>query len=95
MTKNESENIVENDSPESYYAYCMELEQGYRVSVLNTDGSVPDDVEIIRRLREDCEWADRGAEALVMLARQYGAFILRNALALAKVMDIEDGGLGL
>ena len=34
------------------------------------------------------------ARAIVSLANDYGAFMLRNALALAVVLDKEDGDLG-
>ncbi|HOC93923.1 MAG TPA: hypothetical protein PKH33_16370 [bacterium] len=39
------------------------------------------------------EWSDRAAEHLILLSKNYGAFFLRNALALAVALDIEDGGL--
>jgi len=39
------------------------------------------------------DWTDRGAEKLVSLVNKYGAFMLRNALALAVVLDKEDGSL--
>jgi len=39
-------------------------------------------------------WTPRAAEALTTLANNYGTFMLRNALALALVLDKEDGDLG-
>ena len=67
----------------------------YRREVLNGDGSVPDDDdEIVRRLKENCEWKDRTAGELLRLAKYYGAFVLRYALALAMVLEIEDGDGG-
>jgi len=39
-------------------------------------------------------WTREGAEVISRLAREYGGFMLRNALAVAKVMDVEDGELG-
>jgi hypothetical protein len=66
----------------------------YAPLVVNDDDTTPDDAEIVRRLKEQHDWTDIAAEALIMLARQYGAFMLRNALALAIVMDTEDGELG-
>ena len=39
-------------------------------------------------------WTREGAEVVTRLAREYGGFMLRNALAVAKVMDVEDGELG-
>ena len=47
-----------------------------------------------RKLNEICGWTTEGAEEIVMLARKYGAFMLRNALAIANVLNIEDGELG-
>jgi len=43
----------------------------------------------------DAGWTLHGAAAVATLARQYGAFVLRNALALAIAADVEDGQLGL
>ena len=52
-----------------------------------------------QRLREalsaDAEWTTRGAETILLLAKQYGTFVLRNALAMAIAMGIEDGEAGL
>ena len=44
-----------------------------------------------RMLQDEADWTGRGAEALLRLAQDYGAFMLRNALALAVTMGIEDG----
>ena len=41
------------------------------------------------------DWTDSGATHLVWLVRQYGVFMLRNALALAVAAGIEDGESGL
>ena len=46
-------------------------------------------------LETDAEWTPEGATHLLRLARDYGAFILRHACALAVALDIEDGSLGL
>ncbi len=51
--------------------------------------------DLIATLVRDAEWTTNGAEAIVRLAREYGVFVLRNALALACVLDIEDGELGI
>jgi len=40
------------------------------------------------------EWTPNAAEHLVSLARRYGTFMLRNALALAGALGLEDGELG-
>ncbi len=55
-----------------------------------------DDVEkLVRMLQDDHDWNRSTAKRLVKLARKYGSFVLRNALALAIVLDIEDGSAGL
>lgn len=46
-------------------------------------------------LRTEAGWTSSGAEHVAVLARQYGTFVLRNALALALALEIEDGELGL
>ncbi len=40
------------------------------------------------------DWSEAGAAVVVALAADYGAFMLRNALALALALDVEDGRLG-
>jgi hypothetical protein len=47
------------------------------------------------KLHNEMEWTEEGAKHLTILVREYGGFILRNALALADVLGIEDGSLGL
>ena len=44
-----------------------------------------------RMLSDEAEWTSHGAEEVLFLARQYGSFMLRNALALALALGIEDG----
>ena len=39
------------------------------------------------------DWTEPGARAIVSLASEYGAFMLRNAFALAVAMNKEDGDL--
>lgn len=46
------------------------------------------------QLSDTAEWTEEGAVQLVDLSRSYGAFMLRNALALAVAAGIEDGELG-
>jgi len=45
-------------------------------------------------LMSDAEWTQKGAENIVKLAREQGAFVLRNALALSVALRIEDGDAG-
>lgn len=49
--------------------------------------------QLTRVLCKDHDWTDSGARAIIALANEYGAFMLRNALALAVVLDKEDGNL--
>ena len=46
-------------------------------------------------LSATAEWTAIGAQHLVDLVTDYGAFVLRNAFALARAAGIEDGDLGL
>jgi hypothetical protein len=65
--------------------------------IAESGGSKTDDVpwELVEtRLTNDHGWTREGAEQIVRLAREYGAFMLRNALALAGVFEIKDGELG-
>lgn len=39
-------------------------------------------------------WTEDAAREVTTLAREYGGFMLRNALAVAKVLNVEDGELG-
>jgi len=50
---------------------------------------------IKRVLKNQADWTADGAEAIVDLATNYGSFVLRNALALAIALNIEDGQLGI
>ena len=49
--------------------------------------------QLVNALVESADWTSEGAAALVQLAKDYGFFMLRNALALAIALDIEDGEL--
>jgi len=46
-------------------------------------------------LASEAEWTRQGADTLVILTRQYGSFVLRNALALALATHVEDGSVGM
>lgn len=46
------------------------------------------------KLHNEMEWTQEGAAQVAALVRDYGAFVLRNALALAISLGIEDGELG-
>jgi hypothetical protein len=40
------------------------------------------------------DWTPQAAEHLMVLAKNYGSFMLRNALAISLVLEIEDGDFG-
>ena len=46
------------------------------------------------KLIRNGDWTPRAAEHLLQLARNYGSFMLRNALAISLALEIEDGDLG-
>ncbi len=49
---------------------------------------------LIRALQETGDWTPRASEHLVALARNYGSFMLRNALAVSIALEMVDGDLG-
>jgi hypothetical protein len=55
----------------------------------------PTDGQIIRTLVANADWTRNGASVVLQLAQRYGTSVLRNALALAAAMQIEDGEAGL
>lgn len=64
-----------------------------------TEAGSPDSDQFWERVKGNLvttsEWSSPAAEHLVTLTRNYGSFVLRNAYALAFVLDIEDGELGI
>lgn len=58
-------------------------------------GEDASDDQIVAALVRDADWTEQGAREILQLARKYGTSILRNALALASAMQIEDGEAGL
>ncbi len=50
-----------------------------------------DDSGLLRELSVSADWSVAGARELIKLANNYGAFMLRNALAIAVVLGKEDG----
>lgn len=49
---------------------------------------------LVQRLSRANDWTEEGARVIVTLANEYGAFMLRNALALALALGKEDGDRG-
>ena len=64
----------------------------YRTLFDNVDCGKTESLE--RILTNDAEWTPLAAEHLVQLARNYGSFMLRNALAISLALGIEDGDMG-
>ena len=57
-------------------------------------GETATDDQIVDSLVRDADWTEQGARQVLNLARMFGTSILRNALALAFAMGIEDGDAG-
>ena len=53
-----------------------------------------DESGIVKELSVSADWSITGAHELLRLADIYGAFMLRNALAIAVVLGKEDGSEG-
>jgi hypothetical protein len=64
-------------------------------TIITDLGAEATDEQIVRALVERGDWTEQGAREVLQLARRYGTSILRNALALAVAMQIEDGNAGL
>ncbi len=65
------------------------LVEEYRVLIANTDSLKSLEATLVA----DGDWTREAATHLVRLARLYGSFMLRNALAISLVLEIEDGEL--
>ena len=52
-------------------------------------------LRVKHRLQTEAGWTRVAAQHISNLAQNYGSFALRNALALAMVLDIEDGAFDL
>jgi hypothetical protein len=64
-------------------------------TIITDLGAEATDEQIVRSLVQRGDWTEQGAREVLQLARRYGTSILRNALALAASMKIEDGNAGL
>lgn len=64
-----------------------------REAGLSEDGDIADEQldALLNQLVTNADWTPAGASQLVYLARRHGVFMLRNALALAVALRIEDG----
>jgi len=63
-------------------------------TIITDLGAEATDEQIVRALVERGDWTEQGAREVLQLARRYGTSILRNALALAAALNIEDGNAG-
>ena len=64
------------------------------VSTARGPDDSPDAEGVIRGLVAAHAWTEEGAQTIVSLANEYGAFMLRNTLALAIALGREDGDRG-
>lgn len=70
------------------------LTDEYR-SLVDRVEDATDEAKLRAALARDAEWTHEGAQAVVMLAKCYGSFVLANAVALAEALGIEDGEAGI
>lgn len=75
-------------------AYSVLLRDEYRALLDGIDAPLSDD-RVQAALVRDADWSPEGAAEILLLARKFGVFGLRNALALAEAMGIEDGDSGM
>ncbi len=80
-------NMNEGKQVESLISEYTTLIKKPSTAVAGTKG----ESAILKTLVKEAEWTEAGADVLLMLVNDYGAFMLRNALALAVVLDKEDG----
>ena len=66
------------------------LVEEYRVILENTDSLDSLEGALIR----EGDWSAQAATHLLKLTKLYGSFMLRNALAISLVLEVEDGELG-
>ncbi|MDX2198903.1 MAG: hypothetical protein SF069_08025 [Phycisphaerae bacterium] len=81
-------------SLESNSVYPISLRLEYR-ELLARMGRKTEDADIVASLISEAAWTEEGARKVLQLAQTYGVSVLRNALALAEALDIEDGAGGL
>lgn len=60
-------------------------------SLMAKHASSAGELDFLRELSISADWTVSGAHELLKLANRYGAFMLRNALAIAVVLRREDG----
>jgi hypothetical protein len=65
------------------------LVEEYRVLVGNTDSLKSLEGSLV----SEGDWSQEAAIHLIKLAKLYGSFMLRNALAISLALEVEDGEL--
>ena len=65
------------------------LVEEYRAILENTDSLN----SLERALIREGDWSPQAATHLLKLSKLYGSFMLRNALAISLVLEVEDGEL--
>ncbi len=65
------------------------LVEEYRIILENTDSLDSLEGALVR----EGDWSGQAATHLLTLAKLYGSFMLRNALAISLVLEVEDGEL--
>lgn len=66
----------------------------FQGKLINESDAQLDEAGVVGKLVMSADWSAPAAYELVRLAEQYGAFMLRNALAVAVVLGKEDGSQG-
>jgi len=79
---------------ESNPMYTSALRLEYH-EIVKRVGTGADDRRLISAMIQKSAWTERGASVVLQLAKEHGTSILRNALALAEAMGVEDGEAGL
>jgi hypothetical protein len=65
-----------------------------KIAEYQKSGGARDADELLEALQTHHAWSAEGARLLIKLAEGYGSFVLSNALAVAIVLEKEDGELG-
>ncbi len=79
---------------EPHLVYTSQLRLEYREMVGRLAENANENNNVVS-LASEAAWTEEGARTVLRLARTYGMSVLRNALALAEALDIEDGDAGL
>jgi hypothetical protein len=72
----------------------IEYSDLFHGKMINESDTQLDEAAVVKELVVSADWSTPAAHELVRLVEYYGAFLLRNALAVAVVLGKEDGSLG-